>query len=154
MDRVPSVLPHEYGSLWKSNILYVITPRMFNPDKPVYQATIKTNKYTGSRYAGFKQGASFSLGYFADSYVDFGHILMYLPLLLIAYFVSFIYLFLFRMNKLNLIFRIAIINVVLYNFIAFEADGTFLFGRLLTNFLTMWVFGKLVFPFLQRLAYK
>jgi hypothetical protein len=154
MDRVPSVLPHEYGNLWMSNVLYVITPRMFNPDKPVYQATVKTNKYTGSRYAGFKQGASFSLGYFADSYVDFGHVLMYVPLLLIASFVSFIYLFLFRMKKLNLIFRIAIINVVLYNFIAFEADGTFLFGRLLTTFLTMWIFGHLVFPFLQRIAYK
>jgi len=154
MDRVPSILPHEYGNMWMSNILFVITPRMFNPDKPVYQATLKTNKYTGYRYAGFKQGASFSLGYFADSYVDFGHILMYIPLLLIAYFVSAIYFFLFRMKGLNLIFRIAIINVVLYSFITFEADGTFLFGRLLTNFLTMWLLGRFVFPFLQRIAYK
>jgi hypothetical protein len=30
--------------------MFVITPRMFNPDKPVYQATLKTNKYTGMRY--------------------------------------------------------------------------------------------------------
>ncbi|PWT74358.1 MAG: hypothetical protein C5B59_11400 [Bacteroidetes bacterium] len=153
MDRVPSVLPNEYGGMWLSNVLYVITPRMFNPDKPIYQATLKTNKYTGLRYAGFKQGASFSLCYFADSYVDFGHVLMYLPLILIALFVTFIYFSLFKM-KLNLIFRIAIIDVVLYNFIAFEADGTFLFGRLLTSFLTFWFFGRFVAPLLQRFAYK
>jgi hypothetical protein len=154
MDRVPSVLPHEYGNMWLSNVLYVITPRMFNPDKPIYQATVKTNKYTGLRYAGFKQGASFSLCYFADSYVDFGHVLMYFPLILIALFVTLIYFVLFKMKQLNLIFRIAIIDVVLYNFIAFEADGTFLFGRLLTNFLTFWLFGQFVAPLLQKFAYK
>jgi len=31
---------------------------MFFPDKPRYEATQKTTKYTGINYAGYKQGAS------------------------------------------------------------------------------------------------
>ena len=52
-------------------------PRLLFPNKPIYQATIKTNKFTGKSYAGMEEGASFSLGYFADSYVtsDIRHVL-------------------------------------------------------------------------------
>ena len=59
MDRVPNIMPYEDGKLWWENISFVFTPRILFPDKPIFEATQKTNKYTGFRYAGIKKGASF-----------------------------------------------------------------------------------------------
>jgi hypothetical protein len=154
MDRVPDILPYEYGGLWWNNISFVLEPRLFFPDKPRYEATQKTTKYTGINYAGFKQGASFSLGYFADSYIDFGYTGMIIPLAIIALFVGLIYRSFYKLTKLNILFRFALINIVLYEFISFESDGLFLFGRLLLMFLVFYTLGRTVLPTLQRWLYK
>jgi hypothetical protein len=154
MDRVPDILPHEFGGLWWDNISFVLEPRLFFPDKPRYEATQKTTKYTGLHYAGFKQGSSFSLGYFADSYIDFGYFGMLIPLTLIALFVGFIYRRFYHLKKVNILFRYALINIVLYEFISFESDGLFLFGRLLLMFLVFYILGLTVLPVLQRWLYK
>ena len=154
MDRVPDILPYEYGSIWWNNITFVLEPRLLFPDKPRYEATVKTTKYTGIHYAGFKQGASFSLGYFADSYVDFGYVGMCIPLILISLFVAGMYRVFYSYNHINLLFRFAVINIALYEFTSFEADGLFLFGRLLVSFLVFWALCKWLFPPLQRWLYK
>ncbi|MEO7117258.1 MAG: hypothetical protein ABIZ18_15555, partial [Caldimonas sp.] len=70
MDHVPSVVPYQEGADWWGSITYALTPRFFNPDKPNNEASIKASKYTGISYLGASQGVSFSLGYFADGYVD------------------------------------------------------------------------------------
>ncbi len=154
IDRVPNVLPYKYGQLWWENISYVLEPRLFFPDKPIYDATTKTNKYTGYKFAGAKLGASFSLGYFADSYIDFGYIGMFIPLSLIALFVVFIYTKIFVFYKLNILLRYSLINIALFDFASFESDGLFLFGRLLLMFLVTWFLCKVVIPPLQRWLYK
>lgn len=154
MDRVPKVIPYQEGKIWWENVSFVFTPRILFPDKPIYEATVKTNKYTGFHYAGLKKGASFSLGYFADSYVDFGYIGMFVPLILMALFVVLIFRTFYKMDQLDLLFRFSIINVTLYNFTNFESDGLFLFGRLLTNFLVFWALSKTLFPVIQKWLYK
>ena len=154
MDRVPDVLPHEYGKVWWGDISYVFMPRLFFPDKPIFEATKKTSKYTGIKYAGFKQGASFSLGYFADSYIEFGYLGMFLPLCFIALFVIFIYRRIYSFTKINILLRYAMINVALYDFTSFEADGLYLFGRLTLLFLVTWFLCKTVIPRLQDWLYK
>jgi hypothetical protein len=154
MDRVPTVLPYEYGGLWWSNITFVITPRIFFPDKPLYEATKKTNKYTGISYTGYKTGSSFSLGYFADCYIDFGFIGMFFPLALIGLFVSFIYRSFLKLNKVNILFRFALVNVCLYEFTAFEADGLFFVGRLLLMFLVYWTLARYLSGPLEKWLYK
>jgi hypothetical protein len=132
----------------------VFTPRFLFPEKGIYEPTVKTNKYTGFKYAGMQKGAAFSLGYFADGYVDFGYIGMYFPIAMISLIVLLIYRTFYSMQSLNLFLRFAIINVVLYNFISFEADGLFLFGRLLTNFIIFYILSKTVFPSIQRWLYN
>jgi hypothetical protein len=154
MDRVPELLPHEFGGLWIGNIKFVLMPRLFFPDKPIYEATVKTNKYTGFHYSGYTQGASFSLGYFADSYIDFGYVGMFFPLALIGLFVGFIYRTLYGFKKINLLMRYAVINVCLIDFCSFESDGLFLFGRLLLLFLVYLFISKFVLGRLQRWLYK
>ena len=154
MDRVPEIMPHENGGVWRDNISFVLVPRLFYPDKPRYEATKKTSKYTGIHYAGFKQGASFSLGYFADSYIDFGYMGMLFPLIMIALFVSFVYRCFYNLEKLNIVFRFALINVALYEYTAFEADGLFLFGRLLLMFLVFYTLARTILGPLQKWLYK
>ncbi|OQP66883.1 hypothetical protein A3860_00500 [Niastella vici] len=154
MDRIPKIMPHENGKLWWENVSFVFTPRILFPEKSIYEPSKKTNKYTGFKYAGLQKGAAFSLGYFADSYVDFGFIGMFLPLSLLALFIVLIYRTFYNMHQLNLVFRFAIINVTLYNFISFEADGLFLFGRLCTNLLVFWILSKTVFPTIQKWLYE
>jgi hypothetical protein len=154
MDRVPDIMPYEYGTVWWGNVSYVFMPRLFFPDKPTFDATIKTNKYTGLHYSGYKQGSSFSLGYFVDGYIDFGYIGMFVPLILIGLFIVIIYRMLYKQKKLSVLFRFASINVCLYPFFAFESDGLYLFGRLLLLFLVFWILCKTAFPPIQRWLYK
>ena len=154
MDRVPQIMPYEEGQVWWTNVTFVLTPRLLFPDKEIFDASVKTSKFTGRRFAGIQQGASFSLGYFADSYVDFGPVWMFVPIMLIAFLVSIIYRMFYKMEKLNIFLRYAIINVVLYVFISFESDGLFLFGRLFIGTLTFYVLAKTVFPAIQRWIYR
>lgn len=154
MDRVPAYLPHENGGLWYSNLKFVFVPRLLDPDKPVFDASEKTNKYTGLKYRGASEGASFSLGYFADAYIDFGYYLMFLPLILIAFFVAFIYRGFMGLGELNLLARMSFINVCLNSFTAFESDGIILVGRLYTGFITLYIVARFIFPAIQRWAYR
>jgi hypothetical protein len=153
MQRIPSAAPHEYGNLWKSNIEYVFLPRALFPDKKMFDPSMKTNKYTGFKYATGKSGVAFSLGYYAESYVDFGHVWMILPLLVIAMYVSIIFNTIMTNKSLNLLTRFAMVTNGLMVFATIEADGIFLIGRLTMNFIIMLLLTYTVFPSIQRWAY-
>ena len=47
--------------------------------------------YTGSRVAGTEEGTSIGIGYMAESYIDFGPIYMFVPILLLGVFYGLIY---------------------------------------------------------------
>lgn len=154
MDRVPSRIPHQNGAVWGENISYVLTPRIFNPNKKIYSASIKASQYTGKQFAGLKEGSSFSLGYFADCYIDFGPVGMLLVLGVIGYLIARIYKTFYNFKGLNILLRFAIVNVALFEFIFFESDGLYLFGRTLTNFLVLYVLSKYAFPRIQKWVYN
>lgn len=154
MERIPAIAPHENGNLWLSNIQYVLLPRAFFPEKEIFDPSLKTNKYTGLKYATGKMGVSFSLGYFAESYVDFGHILMFLPLILIALFISWIYNFFMSRDKLNLFLRYGIVITILFTFSSFESDGTYMIGRLFISTVVMSILTYALFPVIQKWAYR
>lgn len=154
MDRVPAVLPHENGKLWTDNLSFILLPRILFPNKPIFDATQKTNKYTGLNYGGYSKGTSFGIGYFADCYIDFGYVGMLIPLILIALFVVVIYRVYYQLLSLNILFRYALINVGLFNFTSFESDGIIVIGRLLVTFLVFWILAHTIFPRMQRWLYK
>lgn len=154
MDRVPKVLPHENGKLWAENLGFVLMPRILFPGKPIFDATQKTNKYTGLNYGGFSKGTSFGIGYFADCYIDFGYAGMVIPLILLALFVVVIYWAYYRLVTLNILLRYALINVTLFNFTSFESDGIIVIGRLLVTFLVFWILARTIFPRMQKWLYK
>ncbi|WP_394772153.1 hypothetical protein [Mucilaginibacter sp.] len=150
IDRMPSVLPFEYGDNWLSSLSFATTPRFLNPDKPTYDATAKVIKYTGLRYLGKEHGVSFSLGYFADCFIDLGLIGMMFILLLLGFLYAKIYFYIIKNASKNIVFNYCAVCAFFMEFNALEMDSTFILGRLFATVVTFFVLIKFFFPWLIR----
>jgi hypothetical protein len=91
LDRVPNDLPYARGQLWGDSVLRCFMPRLFFPDKSAVNDSTLTNHYTGLRVAGYEEGASISMGFMAEAYIDFGPILMFLPIAALGLFLGYFY---------------------------------------------------------------
>jgi hypothetical protein len=150
MDMIPATMPYEYGGNIAGILEYVTTPRIINPNKPAYEASKKASKYTGISYAGAKQGVSFSLGYFADCYIDFGYYGMFIPLMILGFIYGSTYFYFVRRSSPNFIFNYAVVGAMFMEFNAYEADGTYLMGRLFATLVTFFVLKLFFFPWLYN----
>ena len=150
MDRIPAVLPHENGANIGSILSFVTTPRFLNPDKPKLEASVKATKYTGIGYLGASSGVSFSLGYFADCYIDFGYYGMMVPLFILGLLFGSTYFYFVKKSSPNFIFNYAVVGGMYMEFLAFEMDGTYLMGRLFATLLTFLMLKFFAFPWLYN----
>jgi hypothetical protein len=150
IERVPAVIPFQHGKNWSDNIEFVTTPRILNPNKPSLDATEKTRKYTGLSYAGRQWGTSFSLGYFAECYIDFGFWGMMFPLALIGLMYGLTYMYFLKNSSNNFIFNYSVVGAFFLEFFAFEMDGTLLLGRFLATLVTFIFLLKFFFPWVKR----
>src|SRR6266853_179160 len=83
VSRVPSVLPHTAGKLMAETLEYVFEPRLFFPDKPDIKSDSEmVRKYSGVWVAGEDQSTDIAFGYAAESYIDFGVPMMFVPMLI------------------------------------------------------------------------
>ena len=146
MEMVPATIPYQNGDNWLANIEFVTTPRILNPNKPSLDATAKTRRYTGLAYSGRLSGASFSLGYFAECYIDFGIMGMMFPLALIGLMYGLTYRYLMRNASRNYLFNYCVVGAFFLEFFAFEMDGTLLLGRFLATLVTFFLLIKFFFP--------
>jgi hypothetical protein len=146
IGRVPSIIPFQEGQNWLDNIEFVTTPRILNPGKATLDPTEKAKKYTGIAYSGARVGASFSLGYFAECYIDFGIMGMMIPLALIGFIYGITYWYLMKNASGNYIFNYSVVGAFFLEFFAFEMDGTILIGRFLATLLTFFLLIKFFFP--------
>jgi len=150
IERVPEIIPFQNGSNWKDNIEFAITPRYLNPDKPTLDNSIKTTKYTGIHYLSAKSGVSFSLGYFAEGYIDFGPEGMMFFLLALGIVYAIVYHYLMKKSSNNIIFNYAVVGSFFFEFYSYEMDGTFFIGRLFTSIITYLILVNFVFPVFIR----
>lgn len=73
MSYVPAAREHTAGALWVEAIAFVLQPRLLFPNKPALPSdSERTMLYTGQTFASDSSGTSISIGYVAESYVDFG----------------------------------------------------------------------------------
>lgn len=79
-QTVPTVLPHTHGEIWGEAITRPLMPRVLFPNKRAINDSDLTNQFTGLGIATTDQGTSISMGYMAEAYIDFGPILMFLPI--------------------------------------------------------------------------
>jgi hypothetical protein len=146
IDRMPSIIPFENGANWLKSLEFATTPRFLNPDKATYDATGKTIFYTGIRYAGKEKGVSFSLGYFADCYIDFGIWGMMFMLLALGTSYALIYKYLLQKSSNNLVFNYAVVGAFFLEFNAIEMDSTYFLGRLFSSLVTFYLLIQFFFP--------
>jgi hypothetical protein len=88
IDHVPSVEPHVWGSLWGESILRPFMPRIFFPEKAIIDESELSRQFTGMEMAGFSEGTQISMGYIAESYIDFSELFMWFPLYIFGFFIG------------------------------------------------------------------
>ena len=89
VDRVPGVIPHTNGQLMLESLRFVFMPRLLFPNKPNVKSDSElVRKYAGVMVAGEESNTDIAFGYAAESYIDFGVPLMFLPMLVWATFIS------------------------------------------------------------------
>lgn len=81
MERIPRYYPHEEGRLWGEAVGHALVPRLINPNKRIIDDSERTREFTGTDVAGAERGTSISLGYVAETYIDFGVVGMWPALL-------------------------------------------------------------------------
>jgi hypothetical protein len=150
VDRMPAYLPFENGANWLRSLEFATTPRFLNPNKPNYDATSKTKHYTGLSYLGKESGVSFSLGYFADCYIDFGKYGFYFMLLLVGFVYGIFYKYFLTKSTINPLFNFAAVNALFMEFNALELDSTYILGRLFSSLITFAFLKQFVFPSLLK----
>jgi hypothetical protein len=77
LDRVPAGQAFTGGEIWGAATVAPFTPRLLFPNKPIIDDTQLTEKYTGLHEAAWAGSASISMGYIAESYIDFGPVMMF-----------------------------------------------------------------------------
>jgi hypothetical protein len=134
LDYVPRATPHENGELWLGAIKHVVQPRLLFPKKDVTNDSMRTRKYTGIRVAGSEgEGTSIGLGYFAESYVDFGIPGMFVPIFILGSILGFLYRFVVEKSRMPLL-GVSVVTAILFNIHqAFEASNIKIFGSFVTH---------------------
>jgi hypothetical protein len=154
IDMVPANIPFQQGAVWRQTIEFVAVPRILSPDKGTLDNSIKATKFTGIPFLRAAKGVSFSLGYFADCYVDFGVPGMFLALAVIAFLFAKVYRFLLLKATGNIVINYAIVIAFFVQFSFFEMDGTFMFGRLFTSSIVFLVLKYTLFPRMEKFVSK
>ncbi len=147
---VPARIPHEDGQVYLNAISHYLVPRFINPNKAELDDSKHTNQYTGLGVSGKNRATSFSLGSFADAYIDFGPIFMFIPIFLFGFLAGSFFKFLYRPNLWGMIFTgpfFLLINI-------FGADTTKALGFMLIYFLVMAILNKRIVKIIDPMMRK
>lgn len=153
IKQVPTYLPYENGNLLISAIEHILKPRILFPDKkPIYDSEL-TSKYTGVQFSGAEQGASFSLGTVAESYVDFGKYYMFIPIFLFGLWIGWMYKY-FIVNGYNIIWGMCYSAPIFQFAWSFPVPTAKFFGWSVTYFIGFWFLNKYIIKHLDNWLLK
>ena len=138
-ENVPQKIPYENGRLWKENILHVLQPRILFPNKAAIDDSKMVNKYATKKVATAKMGASFSLGFMAESYIDFGPYLMFIPIFLVGWLLGFIYKMI-MMQSINYLWGFTMVSSLWININCNGTPGTKILGWILMYYIAFLFF--------------
>jgi hypothetical protein len=153
IEYIPERRPYDGGAGWRRGIEHILKPRLFFPDKPPLNASRITNRYIARTVSGPSQGASFAIGYFGESYADFGPIWMFVPIFLVGLMLGLMYRF-FILESKTAIMGFAFAAALLTARIGGLHDIPKMLGSTITQFMVMSVlmyyFAPLLYRWLQR----
>lgn len=149
IDYVPAVVPHAHGTLLEKAITHVMLPRFLYPGKPALPNDSEiTREYTGALVAGASEGTSIGIGYFAEAYVDFGFVGMFVPLFAFGLLWGVLYSFLVS-RPVNRELALATVTAVFINLDQYEIATSKLIGGMLQRAI---IFGALLTYIIPRVA--
>jgi hypothetical protein len=133
VTRVPALVPHENGAILWTAVVHALTPRFLFPDKPGLESdSEKVRRFSGVWVHGPEENTSIAFGYAAESYVDFGVPLMFLPVLAYGLLMGMAYHGLLRLIRSEEL-GVALVTVVLWlSLYPFERSWANMLGLSLT----------------------
>jgi hypothetical protein len=137
IDQVPEHIPFQSGRLWAEALTHVLTPRLLFPSKGSISDSERTTYFSGERVSGEETGSSISLGYAAESYIDFGPVGMCVPIFALGALWGVAFWWLVRCSANRLLGLAAATTVILTGAILFEASNVKILGGALTNILVL-----------------
>jgi hypothetical protein len=120
-------------------------PRILFSDKSAIDDSTRTNFYTGGA-AGNYADTSISLGWIAETYIDFGEYLMMGAIFLIGYFYGRIYRWCLDGSGAKGLLGFASATSALVSVMVLESSFTKTFGGVVVSLLVVWVIVKFVVP--------
>jgi hypothetical protein len=139
INIVPQYVPYAGGAIWWDAVSRPFMPRLLFADKAIIDDSLRTNLYTGGM-AGTSAGTSISLGYPAESYIDFGTFGMMVPIFLVGFFYGQIYRRLLDWPASRGLLGMAMSSAVLYGASDLGSSITKTFGGVVVSLLVAWLF--------------
>jgi hypothetical protein len=134
LDYVPQYLPHESGALLVDAITRPFMPRILFKDKAGIDDSARTELYTGGQVSA-SHGTSISIGYIAETYIDFGVVGMMVEILGLGFFYGLICRFFLRDERLGPLLGMALGSAVLIHVGLLESSLTKTIGSIAVSFL-------------------
>ena len=154
INMVPAKIPYENGALLYGAISRMFKPRIFFPEKDIVDDSELTRKYAGLEVAGAEEGSSIGIGYFAESYVDFGPVFMFIPILLIGVMWGRSYRLLVVRNEYTLIYLAIAISFIVPAATYVEKSNVKIIGGLFSYLMiiipTMHIFSSYVWTYIIK----
>ena len=150
LDNVPAYAPHQNGAVWGDAILRPFTPRIFFPGKLAINDSEFTNQFSGLGFATSTEGASISIGYMGEAYIDFGYFFMMAPIFLLGLALGWIYKWISNYQACRGAIGMGLATVVLYPAAHFETSITKLIGGLVVSLLIAWLFARWGARFMRK----
>ena len=152
LEYIPEYRAYDGGAGWRAGLEHIFKPRLFFPDKPSLDASAITNRYIARTVTG-EGAASFAIGYFGESYADFGPIGMFIPIFLVGLGLGLMYRFFLRHPPIK-IMGIAFASAFLLARIGGLHDIPQMLGRTITEFVAMaavlYFFGPIIYKYIRR----
>ena len=152
VERVPSVLPHDDGAIWGGAVMHVLSPRLLFPEKPALGSDVQnTQRYAGLRLT--EQGGwqtEIPMGYMAESYIDFGSLGMFVPILLLGVLYGFQYRYAITRTR-YMILAFGAAPVLITSASKFELSAAKILGGSLTSFGVFVIAFHVGAPYLHRI---
>lgn len=146
LGYVPDHVPHENGALLADAVSRPFLPRALFPQKSAIDDTARTNFYTGG-LAGDSEATSISLGYIAETYIDFGVTGMMLALLGIGTAYGFTYRMLSRSPRAGPLLGMGLATFVLLSVGFLDSSITKTGGGFIAALLVAWLVLRTAVPF-------
>ncbi len=143
IKTVPSAVKHTDGLLWREAIQHTLMPRFLFPNKAAIDDSLRTSAYCGMTVTGADEGTSISIGYMGESYIDFGSIGMFIPILLWGWGLGWCYGWLRKNTPHPLLGMACGTGLLVLTALLLETSNIKMLGGLIVAFLGLVIFVKL-----------